>query len=67
MRVYLGHSRASGPISQNSHLWFVDPPARGLEAFEPRDGQWLLIASLKDTAAVSVPPFEAITFNLADL
>ena len=49
------------------HLWFVDPLARGLEAFELRDGQWLLIASLKDAAAVSVPPFEAITFSLADL
>ena len=50
-----------------AHLWLVDPLARGLEAFELRDGQWLLIASLKDDDAVSVPPFEAITFSLADL
>ncbi len=49
------------------HLWFVDPLARGLEAFELRDGQWLLIASLKDDDAVSVPPFDAITFSLGDL
>ncbi len=50
-----------------SWLWFVDPLASGLEAFELRDGQWLLIASLKDDDPVSVPPFEAITFSLADL
>ena len=50
-----------------AHLWFVDPLTRGLEAFELRDGQWLLIASLKDDDAVSVPPFEAITFSLSDL
>ena len=49
------------------HLWFVDPLARGLQAFEPRAGQRLLIASLKDDDPVSVLPFEAITFSLADL
>ena len=49
------------------HLWLVDPIARGLEAFELRDGQWLLIASLKDHDPVSVPPFDAITFSLSDL
>ncbi len=49
------------------HLWFVDPLARGLEAFELQDGQWLLIASLKDDEDVTVPPFEAITFSLGDL
>ena len=50
-----------------NHLWFVDPLDRGLEAFELRNRRWVLIASLKDDAAVSVPPFEAITFSLADL
>ena len=50
-----------------THLWFVDPLARGLEAFELRDGQWVLVASLKDDDAVNVPPFAAITFNLGDL
>ncbi len=50
-----------------SHLWFVDPLARSLEAFELRDGQWVPVASLKDDAAVSVPPFEAISFSLGDL
>ena len=50
-----------------THLWFVDPLARGLEAFEFRDGQWVLIALLKDDDPVSVPPFDAITFSLGDL
>ncbi len=50
-----------------AHLWLVDPLARGLEAFELRAGQWVPIASLKDDDAVSVPPFEAIAFSLADL
>ena len=50
-----------------SHLWFVDPFARGLEAFELRSEQWVLIASLKDDDAVCIPPFEAITFTLGDL
>ncbi len=50
-----------------SHLWLVDPVERKLEAFELRDGQWLPIATLKEDDQVSVRPFEAITFSLADL
>ncbi|MYG28004.1 MAG: Uma2 family endonuclease [Boseongicola sp. SB0677_bin_26] len=50
-----------------SHLWLVDPVERELEAFELRDGQWLLVAALKEDDQVSVRPFEAITFGLADL
>ena len=49
------------------HLWFVDPSARDLEAFELRNGEWVLIATAKDEDPVSVPPFDAITFNLGDL
>ena len=45
-------------------LWFVDPDARTLEAFELRDEQWLLLATLADVAPVSLPPFDAITFPL---
>ena len=48
-------------------LWFVDPVARDLEAFELRKGEWVLIATAKDDDPVSVPPFDAITFNLGDL
>ena len=49
------------------HLWFVDPSARDPEAFELRNGEWVLIATAKDDDPVSVPPFDAITFNLGDL
>ena len=47
-----------------SHLWFVDPDVRTLEAFELRDRHWLLLATLIDDAPVSLPPFDAITFPL---
>ncbi len=47
-----------------SHLWFVDPDAQILEAFELRKGQWVLLTTLSDDAAVSLPPFAAISFPL---
>lgn len=47
-----------------SHLWFVDPEARTLEAFALVDGRWQLIAALSEADAVSVPPFDAISFAL---
>jgi len=50
-----------------SHLWLVDPTDRALEAFELREGQWVLIATAKDDEPVSIRPFDAITFNLGDL
>jgi Uma2 family endonuclease len=49
------------------HLWLVDPVDRTLEAFELRNGQWVLIATAKDDDPMQVRPFEAITFSLADL
>ena len=49
------------------HLWLVDPTDRTLEAFELRNGQWVLIGSAKDDEPVSIPPFDAITFSLGDL
>ncbi len=50
-----------------THLWLVDPLARLLEAFELRDGQWALIATAADADPVAIPPFDAVTFSLADL
>ena len=50
-----------------AHLWLVDPADRTLEAFELRDGQWVLIASAKDDDPICIPPFDAVTFSLADL
>ena len=46
------------------HLWFVDPGAKTLEAFELREGKWVLLATLIDDAPVSLPPFDVITFPL---
>ena len=49
------------------HLWFIDPTDRTLEAFELRDGEWVLIGSAKDDEPVNIRPFDAITFSLGDL
>ena len=49
------------------HLWFVDPADRTLEAFERREGEWVLIATAQDDAPVRIRPFEAATFSLGDL
>ena len=49
------------------HLWLVDPADRTLEAFELREGQWVLIASAQDDDPVSIRPFDAVTFSLGDL
>ena len=49
------------------HMSIVDPADRTLEAFELRDGQWVLIATAKDDDPVQIRPFEAVTFSLGDL
>jgi Uma2 family endonuclease len=49
-----------------AHAWLVDPLERTLEAFELREGRWLLSGLLKDDDAVCLAPFEALTFSLAD-
>ena len=48
-------------------LWFVDPDVHTLEAFELRDGQWVILKTLTESDPVSLPPFEAISFSLGDL
>jgi Uma2 family endonuclease len=45
-------------------LWLADPRAKLLEAFALSGGNWLLIAALRDSEDVSVPPFDAISFSL---
>jgi Uma2 family endonuclease len=47
------------------HVWLIDPLLRTLESFENRDGKWLLLTTLKDADPVSLPPFDAITFDLS--
>lgn len=50
-----------------SYIWHVDPDARSLEEFSLRGTEWVLVDTLFDDASVSLPPFEAIKFNLDDL
>ncbi len=66
-RVDLHEKRPIYARESVAHLWLIDPTDRTLEAFELRDGEWVLIACAKDDEAVSVRPFDAITFHLADL
>ena len=49
------------------HLWLVDPADRTLEAFELREGQWVLNASAQGNDPISIRPFDAVTFDLGDL
>ena len=50
-----------------SHYWLLDPRVRQLEVFELRDKVWRLIDTFLDDAKVAAPPFDAITFDLAQL
>jgi Uma2 family endonuclease len=50
-----------------AHAWLVDPLARTLEAFELRQGQWVLLGVIGEDDPVCFPPFAAVTFSLADL
>ena len=50
-----------------AHLWLVDPTDRTLEAFELREGQWVLIATAADDDSIGIRPFDVITFSLGDL
>jgi Uma2 family endonuclease len=49
------------------HLWLIDPDERTLEAFERRDGAWVLIAAIAGEAEVRIAPFDAIAFPLGAL
>jgi hypothetical protein len=46
------------------HLWHVDPVLEMLEAFELRDGKWLLVGVSHDDAEVAAPPFAVPGFRL---
>jgi len=49
------------------HLWLIDPDVKTLEAYELRDGNWVLLVTLDEDKPVSVPPFDAIEFPLSVL
>jgi Uma2 family endonuclease len=48
-----------------SHVWLLDPKNHRVEAYELRDGRWECV--VHDSGRVSVSPFEAMGFDLADL
>jgi len=49
------------------HIWLVEPILRTLEVFENRPDGWLLLGAFENDAAVSIAPFDAITFDLGML
>ena len=63
----LGTKRAAYAREGIQYLWLVDPDVCTLEAFQLRDGRWVLLDTLIGDAPVSLPPFEAIRFSLGDL
>ena len=63
----LGSKRGIYAREGVGYLWLVDPNVQSLEAFELHGTEWVLIGQLFDDASVSLPPFEAVSFNLADL
>jgi Uma2 family endonuclease len=50
-----------------NHIWLVDPDLRTLEAYENMEGHWLLLHTFESDNAISIAPFDAITFNLSAL
>lgn len=59
MRIY-GEARVP-------HLWLVDPRLQILEAFELSGTRWTKIGDWNSDDVVRAPPFDAISFSLADL
>jgi Uma2 family endonuclease len=50
-----------------AHLWLIDPRQQILEAFALDDGEWRLKGTWRSDDEVRAPPFDAISFSLADL
>ena len=66
-KIDLGAKRAIYAREGVKFIWFVDPVAQSLEAFQLLGARWVLIDKLFDNASVSLPPFEAVCFDLNDL
>jgi Uma2 family endonuclease len=50
-----------------AHAWLIDPGLRTLEAFVLHEGRWLLLGTRAEDDPVSLPPFDAVTFELGSL
>ena len=49
------------------YFWLVDPVLRTLEGYRLVEGHWILLATLKDTDPVRLPPFDGTEFSLGSL
>jgi Uma2 family endonuclease len=49
------------------HYWLIDVEARVLEAFELREGRWLLSGTYDDSALARIEPFAAIELPVGRL
>ena len=47
------------------HYWLLSVPKRQLEAYELRDGKFVLLETFEDGANVDAPPFTAVPFPLS--
>ena len=47
-----------------SHVWLIDPELETLEAFENREGRWLMLGAFEGQDRVSVAPFDAVGIEL---
>ena len=63
----LVHKRPIYAAAGVAYLWLVDPVDQVLEAFELDNGHWRLVAAVEHEDAVHIPPFDALTFGLAEL
>lgn len=49
------------------HLWLIDPRLQILEVFELHDDLWTKVGAWNSADEVRAPPFEVVSFPLADL
>ena len=66
-RIDRGHKMPIYAAYGVSHSWLLNPTTQVLEAYELRDGKWLLIDTFVEGAQVNAPPFAAAPFPLAVL
>jgi Uma2 family endonuclease len=66
-RMDRGVKRAIYARAGVQHLWLLDPAERVLEAFSLTNDTWLLAGVATGNDAISLAPFEAITFPMGVL
>lgn len=49
------------------YMWLIDPRLQILEAYELTKGRWTKVGDWNSDDEVCAPPFDAISFSLADL